>query len=295
MELANIIISAITLGISLILLFISLIPFLKKIIILKAIKGKSKIFNIYQLLSPNLFDSNIYDKKSLLPINEKIWNNLNEFLYNVFLSLDSVKLNIKEFNYQTNKDLFNLLMDEGLWKLLLLLKCFRLLKRKLKFIGKKISKTKILKIKKMNKYSFVEFNPKLISKMKMYYFQIIPINYYDSLFYKPFGNGEIHQGNFEYEDFNIKKIYKERKIIKNDHLNKIKSKRFSILISFLIDKKDCGCDIEHRNELEFLLNFDKNKWMIEKLNKPHSNLNGKECIQSDDYLNRLKEILNSES
>ena len=125
MELANIIISSITLWISLVLLFISLIPFFKKITILSIIKKKSEIFNIYQLLSPNLFDSNIYDKKSLLPINEKIWNNLNEFLYNVFLSLDSVKLNIKEFNYQTNKDLFNLLMDEGLWKLLLLLKCFR--------------------------------------------------------------------------------------------------------------------------------------------------------------------------
>ena len=293
MELANIIISVITLVISLILLFISLIPFLKKIIILKVIKGKSKIFNIYQLLSPNLFDSNIYDKKSLLPINEKIWNNLNESLYNVFLSLDSVKLNIKEFNYQTNKDLFNLLMDEGLWKLLLLLKWFRFLKRKLKFIGKKISKTKILKIKKMNKYSFIEFNPKLINKMKMYYFQIIPINYYDSLFYKPFGNGEIHQGNFEYEDFNIKEIYKEKKRIKNDYFNKLRSNKFSIKISFLIDKEDCGCDIEHRKDLEFLLNFDKNKWMIEKSNKPHSNLNRKECIKSNEHLNKLKEILNS--
>ena len=293
MELANIIISSITLWISLVLLLISLIPFLKKFIILLIIKEKSEIFNIYQLLSPNLFDSNIYDKKSLLPVEEKIWDKLNELIYNAFLSLNSVKLNIKEFNYQTNKDLFNLLMDEGLWKLLLLLKSFKLLKRKLKFIGKKISKTKILKIKKMNQYSFIEFNPELINKIKMNYFLIIPINYYDSLFYKPFGNGEIHQGNFEYEDFNIKEIYKEKKRIKNDYFNKVRSNKFSIKISFLIDREDCGCDIEHQKKLEFLLNFDKNKWMIEKSNKPHSNLNRKECIKRNEHLNKLKEILNS--
>ena len=220
MELANIIISSIALWISLVLLFISLIPFFKKFIILLIIKEKSEIFNIYQLLSPNLFHSNINDKKSLLPIDEKIWNNLNESLYNIFLSLDSVKLNIKEFNYQTNKDLFNLLADEGLWKLLLLLKSFKLLKRKLKFIAKKISKTKILKIKKMNQYSFIEFDSELINKIKMNNFWIIPINYYDTLNYKELSNGKIYQGNFEYEDFNIKKIYKERKIMKNDHLNK---------------------------------------------------------------------------
>lgn len=295
MELANIIISTITLWISFILLFISLIPFLKKIIILKVIKGKSKIFNIYQILSPNLFHSNINDKKSLLPIDEKTWNKLNESFYNVFLSLDSVKLNIKEFNYQTNKDLFDLLADEGLLKLLLLLKYFKLLKRKLKFIGKKISKTKILKIKKMNQYSFIEFNPELINKIKMDYFQIIPINYYDTWIYKEFGNGEIHQGNFEYEHFNIKKIYKEKKRIKNDYFNKVRSNKFSIKISFLIDKENCGCDTEDGKDLEFLLNFDKNKWMIKKLNKPHSNWNYKECIKSNEHLNKLKEILNSES
>ena len=293
MELANIIISSITLWISLILLFISLSPFFKKFIILLIIKEKSEIFNIYQLLSPNLFHGGIYYTESWMDINEKTWNKL--LLYNVFLSLDSIKLNIKEFNYQTNKDLFNLLADEGLWKLLLLFKSFKLLKRKLKFIAKKISKTKILKIKKMNQYSFIEFDSELINEIKMNNFWIITINYYDTLNYKELSNGKIYQGNFEYEDFNIKKIYKERKIIKNDHLNKIKSKRFSILISFSIDNKDCECDIEHWHELKFLLNFDINKWIIKKLNKPHSNLNGKECIKSDEYLNKLKKILNSES
>lgn len=290
MELANIIISSITLWISLVLLFISLIPFFKKITILSIIKKKSEIFNIYQLLSPNLFHGTLY-----LDVNKETWNKLNESFYNVFLSLDSVKLNIKEFNYQTNRDLFDLLIDEGLCKLFLIWMRFKFLKRKLKFIGKKISKTKILKIKKMNQYSFIEFNPELINEIKMDYFQIIPINYYDTWIYKEFGNGEIHQGNFEYEDFNIKKIYKEKKRIKNDYFNKLRSDKFSIKISFLIDKEDCGCDIEHRKELEFLLNFDKNKWMIEKSNKPHSNLNRKECIKSNEHLNKLKEILNSES
>ena len=275
--------------------FISLIPFLKKIIISLIIKEKSKIFNIYQLLSPNLFDSNIYDEKSLIPIEEKIWNKLNEPLYNVFLSLDSVKLNIKEFNYPTNKDLFDLLIDEGLWKLFLIWIHVRFLKGKLNFINNKISKTKILKIRKMNKYSHVEFNPKLINKMKMNNFWIIPINYYDTWIYKELENEQINQENFEYDDFNIKKIYKKNKRIKNDHFNKIKSKKFSILISFLIDNKDCGCHIEHWYEIKFSLNFDINKWIIEKLNKPHSNLNGKECIKSDEYLNKLKKILNSES
>ena len=221
MELANIIISSITLWISLVLLFISLIPFYKKITILSIIKKKSEIFNIYQLLSPNLFHGTLY-----LDVNKETWNKLNESFYNVFLSLDSVKLNIKEFNYQTNRDLFDLLIDEGLCKLFLIWMRFKFLKRKLKFIGKKISKTKILKIKKMNQYSFIEFNPELINEIKMDYFQIIPINYYDTWIYKEFGNGEIHQGNFEYEDFNIKETYKEKKRIKNDYFNKVRSNKF---------------------------------------------------------------------
>lgn len=275
---------------TLIITSITLIPLLKLFLILSITKRKNRIFYIYKLLSPDLFE----DKSKINEMEEKIWNRLHESLFNIFLSA-SREFVIDKFIYEkNNKEWLTSLGIERLIDLLKLWIKLNKLKKKLEFIAKEISKTRILIINKNCKYDEISFNGQLKEKIRITKFEIYPINYHESFNYCK-EKEEKEENKKESEKFELKIILRNTKNGIKGYLKEMKEKRFSILIWLSINNKSCSCDTKLGDHYEFVLNFDKNKWMIEKLNEPHLKFKGEKCVQSDVYLNKLKEILNSEN
>lgn len=257
---------------------------IKMIMINKIWKQVILFYKRYELLVPN---SKIRDEE-----NHWYWDKITKILWSQGLLFSSISHFFNKFNDNNQKidkiaitELRKYLNNEGLWDVWKSYIIWINLNKKLKLVADVMSKFQLIKWNvTLKNYKYIDY--KLPFHIQIYKHSITLDDQLDSLRlwgYKSHGGFKA-----QYSDFNLSKIEKEEKAIKNSFKKIIKNKKFLINLSFGASEteKFCSCNIG-----VFSIYFDNDK--IEKIDTIFNWNNFWNCKEKseDEHLNFYYECL----
>ena len=267
-QIASILIGSISLIISLILLFISLLPFIRKWLISKAIINWNNFFNNYSILDPYLY--NFVDDKILR--NEQIIENLFNEIIIFFKHLNFFKLKnnkdklVGKVKKMKNDEFIRMLNSEGWRKIYKCWKKLRKINKKINYIIKTFEKVRVLRIKIYKGAHLHHWDHKIRYLIKKW---IITLSMEVSLESINFPKEKIDEEELnredDTEDFKLKRLIISKS--EKKEMKELKSKKFRILIALAHSEKgkknhliECKCYMYY-----FLLKFNKNNLLAETI------------------------------